>query len=119
MDTFTMHEFLTMIAEYSVRLEPVALIAYAVAVVVVILVLLRAPFASTFAAGVLALVWLWTGVVFNTLVFTALWPVGWPSSYALLGYPAVVAALVATGLLLLRDRRVHRKVRLVGAPSGA
>lgn len=224
MDTFTMHEFLTMIAEYNVRLWPVALIAYAVGIAAVVLVLRKAPFASTFAAGVLALFWLWTGVVFNALVFTALWPAaivvgvlfviqavlltvsgvmraqlrfrvtadvfgvagGLAILYALVGYPAVaalmgrgypellllgmvgcptvtftlgwllwsvrplpktvlvipvfyalmmggtaaslgivedvglvVAAVVAAGMLLLRDRRVRREVRLGGAPSGA
>jgi hypothetical protein len=72
MDTFTMQEFLTLIADNNGRFWPVALIAYALGVAAVILVVRKAAFASRFAAGVLALFWLWAGVVFNGLAFSAL-----------------------------------------------
>jgi len=51
----------------------VALVAYALGIGAVVLVVRKATFASTFAAGVLALFWLWTGVVLNGLVFSGLW----------------------------------------------
>jgi len=73
MDAFTMQEFLTMIADNNARFWPVALIAYGLGIAAVVLVLRKATFASTFATGVLALLWLWTGVIFNGFVFSGLW----------------------------------------------
>jgi hypothetical protein len=73
MDTFTMQEFLATIADNNTRFWPVALVAYTLGIVAVAMVLRKVKFASTFAAGVLALFWLWTGVVFNGLMFSGLW----------------------------------------------
>jgi len=74
MDPFTMQEFLTLIADNNTRFWPVALIAYALGIAAVVLLLRRAKVASAFAAAVLALFWLWAGVMFNALVFSRLWP---------------------------------------------
>jgi len=74
MDPFTMQEFLTLIADNNARFWPVALIAYALGIAAVVLLLRRARFASAFAAAVLALYWLWAGVVFNGFAFSRLWP---------------------------------------------
>ena len=72
MVTFTLQEFLAMIARYNASYWPIALLAYALGVGAAILALKRGDSASRFVAGVLILFWLWTGVVFNGLVFSGL-----------------------------------------------
>jgi hypothetical protein len=74
MDTFTMQEFLTMIADNNTRFWPATLAAYAVGTMAVVLILRHAKVASTFAVGALVLFWLWSGVVFHGLMFRQLWP---------------------------------------------
>jgi hypothetical protein len=96
MPTFTMQEFLTMIADHTTRFWPVALVAYGLGIVAVVLVLRKAKFASAFAVGIMALLWLWTGVVFNGLVFSRLWP-GMVGAAVLFVIQAVLLAV--TGLL--------------------
>jgi hypothetical protein len=73
MDMFTMQEFLTMIANSNARFWPVALAAYALGIGAVVMLLRKVRYASAVAVGALASFWLWTGVVFNGLLFSGLW----------------------------------------------
>lgn len=101
MGTFTMQEFLTLIAESNATYWPVALVAYVLGSGAVVLVARKARFASAAAAGVLTLFWLWSGLVFNGLLFSSLWR----------GAVAVAAVFVVQAALLAYTGVVGRQLR--------
>jgi hypothetical protein len=72
MVSFTLQEFLDLIAGYTTQFWPVGLVAYVLGVLVAIMAIRHAHNASKVVCGVLALVWLWVGVVFNGFYFTRL-----------------------------------------------
>jgi hypothetical protein len=70
--TFTLQEFLDMIAHYNTTFWPMAIVTYALGLVAVISAFSNRSYASRLIAGVLAFFWLWVGIVFNGLVFSEL-----------------------------------------------
>ena len=74
MITFTLQEFLEMIAGYNTAFWPLQLAFYALAVVAIVLVLRSTDRGSQIVTAILAVFWLWVGVVFNGLRFSRLMP---------------------------------------------
>ena len=61
---FTLQEFFNMIASYNTAYWPLPLVTYALGILAAILAWLKSDYASKTAASILALFWLWTGIVF-------------------------------------------------------
>ncbi|MGC9334984.1 MAG: DUF6064 family protein [Anaerolineae bacterium] len=72
MVTFTLQEFLDMIASYNDTYWPLPVVGYALGILAVILAMAKTAGASRVASAVLVIFWLWVGIVFNGLVFTEL-----------------------------------------------
>jgi len=72
MVTFTLQEFLEMIANYNIAYWPMPLVTYSLGVIVAISAMAKTGYASRVASGVLVFYWLWVGIVFNGLVFSEL-----------------------------------------------
>lgn len=91
---FNRQEFLEVFGRYNVAVWPVQLLLYAVALVIVALILRRERPFVVFA--LLATLWLWTGVVYHLLFFSGINPAA-----RYFGIAFVAQAV----LLLARDRR--------------
>jgi hypothetical protein len=72
MVTFTLQQFLDMIASYNNTYWPLPVVGYALGILAAILALAKTAWASRVASGVLVVFWLWVGIVFNGLVFSKL-----------------------------------------------
>jgi Family of unknown function (DUF6064) len=72
--TFTLAEFLEMMSRYNVTFWPLQLVAYALGIAAVVLALRSTAYSSKIISVILALFWLWVGVVFNWAYFRPLYP---------------------------------------------
>lgn len=71
---FNEEQFLRVFAEYNRAVWPAQLLLYAGAVMVVLLAAVKGRRSGRFIAAVLALLWLWMGVVYHVLFFAAINP---------------------------------------------
>lgn len=94
---FSPEAFLSLFETYNLAVWPVQLAAYALGVVAVVLVFWPKPWASRAIGAILALFWLWTGIVYHGLFFT-------PLNF----FAPVFAALFVLQALLLLWRLVLR-----------
>jgi hypothetical protein len=69
---FTVDEFLGVFASYNETVWPAQVLLTAMAVVAVGLAVRRQAFSHRVIAGILAALWLWTGVVYHLAFFTAI-----------------------------------------------
>lgn len=88
---FTVDEFLALLTSYNIAIWPAQAFAYALGVLATGLALWRSAVGDRIVAGVLALMWLWTGVAFHLLFFRVINPAAW-------GFGA---GFVVQGVLLL------------------
>lgn len=104
---FTHAQFVEVFSRYNQSVWPAQAVAYLLGIAIVVAIL--APWRSKgrFAAAVLALMWLWTGVAYHGLYFSAINPAAY-----LFG-----ALFVVQGLLLLRHAVAASLV--FGAPGPA
>lgn len=72
MFSFTLQEFLAMIASYNVASWPLQVVAYALRIAALVLAMSSGTHASRIASGILAVFWLWVGIVFNGRWFPVL-----------------------------------------------
>lgn len=72
MVTFTLQEFLDMIAGYNMAVWPLPLVTYALGIAALLFARSNRAYASKVVAAVLAFFWLWVGIVFNGIVFSEL-----------------------------------------------
>lgn len=91
---FSRQEFLDVFGRYNVAVWPAQLLLYAVALVIVALILRRERLPVVFA--LLATLWLWMGVVYHLLFFREINPAAWPFG---------IAFIAQAVLLLSTDRR--------------
>ena len=69
---FSEEQFLRVFAEYNRAVWPAQLLLYAVAVIAVSLTVRSRPHSDKWVAAILALLWLWMGVVYHLLFFTTI-----------------------------------------------
>lgn len=69
---FTHDQFLGVFAAYNEAVWPAQVVAYLAAALALLAVALRRPWSGAFVAGVLALLWAWTGVVYHGLHFSTI-----------------------------------------------
>ena len=67
---FTKDQFLTNLVSYNEAIWPAQLAAFAIGILAVALLFWRPRMADRLIAGVLAIMWLWTGVAYHWLHFT-------------------------------------------------
>jgi hypothetical protein len=72
--TITLAEFLQMMSRYNGTFWPLELIAYVLGITAVILAILSTINSSKSISVILALFWLWVGVIFNGAYFSPLYP---------------------------------------------
>ncbi|MFV8756139.1 DUF6064 family protein [Nannocystaceae bacterium ST9] len=102
---FTREQFLGVFADYNLGVWPAQIGLVAIALIVVSLVFLdRFAWSGRAIAGLLAALWLWMGVVYHGLYFTAINPMAWGFA-ALFVVQALALALAAAG------DRLHPELR--------
>lgn len=88
---FTLEQFLGVFAAYNRAIAPIQLLAYGLGMAAVLLLFSRRAVAHRVITAILALLWLWTGIIYHGLHFSSVNPVAY-----LFG-----ALFVVEGLLLL------------------
>lgn len=88
---FTIEEFLGVFEAYNTGIWPMQIVAYVLAGLSIFLAVRRTPASSRAIGGVLAFFWLWMGIVYNLMFFTAI-------NRAAYGFGAM---FIAQGLLFL------------------
>lgn len=69
---FSRDQFIAVFAEYNVAVWPVQVIAYLLGVGAIVLLLLRSHTHDRIIGGVLAAMWLWTGIAYHWLYFSSI-----------------------------------------------
>jgi len=79
---FTQDQFFAVFAAYNEAIWPAQVVAYLAGVAGVAVVLAPgAPFKSTVVSGVLAAMWLWTGIAYHWFHFAAINNAAWVSPF--------------------------------------
>ena len=65
----TLEQLLTTFEAYNLDLWPMQILAYVLAIVALVLVFRRTPASDRIVTGIMAFLWLWTGIVFFLLYF--------------------------------------------------
>ncbi|MBE0652183.1 MAG: hypothetical protein IH594_00195 [Bacteroidales bacterium] len=71
---FTLKDFLEMVEIYNTTFWPMPILAYAIAFLALFFCFKKKSYSGKIVSGVLAFFWLWTGIVFNFLYFSKLFP---------------------------------------------
>lgn len=92
---FTRDAFLFLLEQYNAAIWPAQAVAIALGVLALVLVLRPFPGSGRVVAALLALAWLWSGVVFHGLHFAPInfWAYGFAALFVLQGLLFAVAAL--------------------------
>lgn len=69
---FSPEQFVSVFMDYNTAIWPVQLGAYVLGCSAMVLLLCNASHANRFAAGVLAIMWLWTGIVYHGVFFATI-----------------------------------------------
>lgn len=72
--TFTLEQFLEMMARYNTTFWPMQLVAYGLGIIAVLLSIWPTQQSGRIVSIILALFWLWVGLVFNLVYFSPLYP---------------------------------------------
>jgi len=72
--TFTLSQFLEMISRYNLTIWPLQLVAYGLGLLAVLLAIWSTQHSGKIIFAILALFWLWNGMVFNLAYFSPLYP---------------------------------------------
>jgi hypothetical protein len=73
--TFTLAQFLEMMSRYNMIFWPLQLVAYGLGIVAVLLAIRTRQHSGRIISAILALFWLWVGIVFNLAYFSPLYPI--------------------------------------------
>lgn len=71
---FTTEQFLNVFAQYNQAIWPMQTVAYALGLVAIALALTQFAFAGRTISGILAALWLWTGVAYHGIFFSQINP---------------------------------------------
>lgn len=112
---FTADEFFAMVAQYNLAIWPTQVAAYLLAICTLLLIVNNAPHADRLISGILAIFWLWTGLVFQLLYFREL--SGGPALFfgVLMIWQAILLAVVGVVQHRLHFAAKPTPRRLVGA----
>jgi hypothetical protein len=105
---FTVEQFYGVFVQYNESVWPMQIVLYALGLVVLLLLLRPGALHSRVISGLLALLWVWTAVIYYFLFFTRISASGW----------AIGAVLLAGGLWLGWVGGITGRIRF-GAPGAA
>lgn len=71
---FTFDEFLEMIERFNTDWWPAHVIMYALATAAIFYAIRKTTYSGKIVAAILSLFWIWTGIIFNLLYFSKLYP---------------------------------------------
>lgn len=71
---FTVEQFFQVFADYNASIWPIQIVAYALALVTLVLVLRPSAWSDRFAAVVLGMYWIWMGIVYHIVYFSPINP---------------------------------------------
>jgi len=112
--TFTIKEFLEMLASYNTTFWPMQLVAYALGVVALIFAIRSTSYSSKIISGILTFFWLWVGVVFNWIYFSKIFPMSVGSTILFVIEGIILAA---TGVFK-KNLSFSAKANLYGVVGG-
>lgn len=72
--SFTLKDFLEMIATYNKTFWPMQIIVYALGLIALLLAIINTDYSSKFISAILVFFWMWVGMVFEILFFSKLFP---------------------------------------------
>ena len=75
--TFTLEQFLEMMASYNQTFWPLQLVAYGLGIIAVFLAVKNTKHSGKIISAILALFWLWVGLIFNLAYFSPLYPIAY------------------------------------------
>ena len=105
---FSREQFLDVFASYNAAVWPAQIVAYLIGLALVILLLRRSPASDRIIGAGLAIVWLWTGVVYHGLFFSSINKAAW-----LFG-----ALFVLQGAIFVYVAAIRRAIQF-GYPGGS
>jgi hypothetical protein len=73
--SFTLEAFLALIARYNAAFWPLQIVAYALGIGAVVFATVRTRHSGWIVSGVLAVLWLWVGIVFDGITFPQVLPI--------------------------------------------
>lgn len=94
---FTTAQFFALFATYNTAIWPAQLVAYALGIVALVSAPRGGTWPARIVAAVLAAMWLWTGVAYHLLHFTAINPAAWLFGAAFLVQGTAFLAVAARG----------------------
>jgi hypothetical protein len=97
---FTREQFISVFAAYNGAVWPLPLLAYLLAIAMVLAVIRPTRTSSTLVAGALAAMWAWTGIAYHWVFFTRINTAAW----------AFGALFVAQALLVLHLGALRRRL---------
>lgn len=97
MPPFTTAQLFPLFASYNTEIWPAQLVAYALGIVVLVFALRGGTRRARIVAAVLAAMWLWTGVAYPLLHFTAINPAAWLFGAAFLVQGTAFLAVAVRG----------------------
>jgi hypothetical protein len=100
---FTTEQFLAVFEGYNLAIWPIQIVAYGLGVSAVLVTLSRRPYGDRIASGILAVLWLWTGLVYHVLFFAPINPIATLFGAAFIGQ-AVIWAFAGVVMDRLRFR---------------
>jgi Family of unknown function (DUF6064) len=71
---FTIEQFFRVFEKYNQAIYPIQFVLILIAVVVIVLAATRKPSRNKIISGLLGVLWLWTGIVYHLIFFTAISP---------------------------------------------
>jgi hypothetical protein len=109
---FTIDQFLTVFRDYNLAIWPAQIIGYLLAAIALILVVRRRKHSDRSAAAILALFWIWTGVVYHIVFFSSInrAAILFGSLFILQGVVLTVFGVIRGEMVLVTDRSTRRLV---------
>jgi hypothetical protein len=71
---FTIEQFFQVFEKYNQAIYPIQFVLILIAVIVIVLAASRQPSRNKIISGLLGVLWLWTGIVYHLIFFTAISP---------------------------------------------
>jgi len=111
---FTVEQFFDVFEAYNTAIWPAQIVAYVLGVVAVLFAVHESDKGSRIAAGIIALFWIWMGVVYHIMYFVAINPAAriFGAVFILQGLLVALAGCVFGGL---RFRFTARPIPITGA----
>ena len=100
---FKIDEFLGVFQAYNLAIWPAQIIGYIIAAIALILVMRSQKYSNQFMSAIIALFWIWTGIVYHIIFFSRINKAA----------PAFGALFILQGILLFLYGAVHKRASFI------